>query len=445
MDSTINLHYAQKFSRSPSLLSARHVDELMSLAASPPRCVESTQATERLCASGIYGSEDAASGKPFIFAGGIALIPVYGALLHRDPWCDRWATGYDYIASRFGAAMGDDDVKGILFDVNSYGGHVAGNFELCDMIADARGKKPMASVVDARALSGGYSIPTATGRIFASPSSEIGSIGVVMLHMSYEDWLKEMGVKATYIFAGKHKVDGNPYQDLPDDVRKAFQASVERSYDKFVALVSKNRGLDDEVVRATQASVYDAEEAQSLGLIDAVMPPRAAYAAFLAEVSTSTQTPKGKINMSNETANQTAAGNEGGGDDAARIEAARNEAKAAGEQAGAKAAQERIGAILNCEEAAKRTKLANHIAFETSMSVDEAKKLLAASSEDKPEAAAGTPGAGPLAEAMAGDTNRTAGAGGGDDNEDDPSQKSSKTVSRIAASYAKATNNPIKK
>ena len=34
-----------------------------------------------------------------------------GALLHRDPWCDRWATGYDYIASRFGAAMGAGAAK----------------------------------------------------------------------------------------------------------------------------------------------------------------------------------------------------------------------------------------------------------------------------------------------------------------------------------------------
>ena len=395
MDSTINLHHAQKFSRSPSLLSARHVDELISLAASPPRTLESTQAAERSCAA-IYGTEDAASGKPFIFAGGIALIPVYGALLHRDPWCDRWATGYDYISSRFGAAMGDDDVKGILFDVNSYGGHVAGNFELCDMIAEARGKKPMAAVVDSRALSGGYSISTAVGRIFASQSAEIGSIGVVMLHMSYEDMLKEIGVKPTYIFAGKHKVDGNPYQDLPEDVRKAFQASVEKSYDKFVGLVSKNRGLDDDVVRSTEAAVYDAEEAQSIGLIDAVMSPRAAYAAFLAEVSASTQTPKGKTTMSNDNPQATATGSEGGGDEAARLESARNQAKAEGEQAGAKAAQERIGAILNCEEAAKRNKLANHLAFNTSMSVDDAKKTLAASSEDTP-APATTPGAGPLA------------------------------------------------
>ena len=439
MDSTTNLAHVQRFSRSPSLLSATHVDELIALASSPLRSLEATQAAERYCAT-LYGTDDSASGKPFVFAGGIALIPVYGALLHRDPWCDRWATGYDYIASRFGAAMGDEEVKGILFDVNSYGGHVAGNFELCDMIAEARGKKPMAAMVDSRALSGGYSLSSAVGRVFAAPSAEIGSIGVVMLHMSYEKMLQEVGIKATYIFAGKHKVDGNPYQDLPEDVRKAFQASVEKSYDKFVALVSKNRGLEDEVVRATEASVFDADDALKLGLIDAVMPPREAYAAFLAEVSTSTQT-QGNKKMSNDNPEKKT-GNEGGGDDAAaRIEAARNEAKAEGEQAGAKAAQERIGAILNCEEAAKRNKLANHLAFNTSMSVEDAKKTLAASSEDAPEpTAAGAPG--PLAAAMADDAGKTAGAGG--DGGEEEVDKSKATVNRIAAAHAKATNTPKK-
>lgn len=433
MDSMINLHQVQKFSRAPSLISAAHAQELVALASSPMRSAEATMDAEKMCAS-MYGSDAHSSGKPFIFAGGIAVIPVYGALLHRDPWCDRWATGYDYIASRFGAALGDDDVKGILFDVNSYGGHVAGNFELCDMIHEARGKKPMAAVVDSRALSGGYSIASAVGKVYATPSADIGSIGVVMLHMSYEKALAEIGLKPTFIFAGKHKVDGNPYEDLPEDVRKAFQVSVERSYDKFVEQVGRNRTMDADAVRATEARVFDAEEAKSIGLIDAVMPPRAAYAAFLAEVNTSTQTKEAK-KMSNDNTDGKKAGGNGEGDDAARIETARAEAKAEGFSEGQKAAQERISAILSCEEAGKRNKLANHLAFNTSMSVEDAKATLAASAEDKPDAPeSGTPGA--LAQAMAGDAGKTAGTDG-----DAPQMTAAE---RIAKAHAKATGN-IKK
>lgn len=394
-------------------------------------------AAEQTCAA-LYGADAHASGKPFIFAGGIAVIPVYGALLHRDPWCDRWATGYDYIASRFGAAMGDDDVKGVLFDINSYGGHVAGNFELCDMIYEARGKKPMAAVVDSRALSGGYSIMSAVGKAYATQSADIGSVGVVMLHMSYEKLLEEWGVKPTFIFAGKHKVDGNPYEDLPDDVRKAFQVSVERSYEKFVSLVARNRSMDVEAVRSTEARVYDAEEAQSLGLIDAVMPPRAAYAAFLAEVSkTSTQTKEAKTMSDNNTAMQ-AAGGIGEGDEAARLEAA----KAEGLKQGQKAAQERISAILSCEEAADRSKLAHHLAFNTAVSVEDAKGMLKASAQDKPDQpAAVNVTAGPLAVAMSADEGRTAGSGGTGSDGDDKDAR----VHRIAAAHAKATGVAVSK
>jgi signal peptide peptidase SppA len=439
MDSMINLSQVQRFARTPSLLSAAHAHELVPLAASPIRTEETTDTAEKACAA-LYGSDAHASGKPFIFAGGIALIPVYGALLHRDQWCDRWATGYDYIASRFGAALGDDEVKGILFDINSYGGHVAGNFELCDMIYEARGKKPMAAVVDSRALSGGYSIASSVGKIYATPSSDLGSIGVVMLHMSFEKALDDMGIKPTFVYAGKHKVDGNPYQDLPEDVRKAFQVSVERSYDKFVDLVSRNRGLDTDAVRSTEARVYDAEEAQGIGLIDAVMSPRAAYTAFLSEVNTASTQTKEVKKMSND--NPAVAGGNGEGDEAARIESAKNEAKAEGMKEGAKAAQERISAILTCEEAGNRSKLANHLAFNTSVSVEDAKGMLKASSEDKaPEAAAPAAGVGPLASAMAGDEGKTVGADGGGDN---PEGDKNARVNRIAAAHAKASNAPKK-
>lgn len=428
MDSMNNLSQVQRFARTPSLLSAAHAHELAPLASSPARTDDTTQQAEKACAA-LYGSESHASGKPFIFAGGIAVIPVYGALLHRDPWCDRWATGYDYIASRFGAALGDDDVKGILFDINSYGGHVAGNFELCDMIYEARGRKPMAAVVDSRALSGGYSLASAVGNIYATPSADVGSIGVVMLHMSFEKAMEDFGVKPSFIFAGKHKVDGNPYEDLPEDVRQSFQASVERSYDKFVTLVARNRGINADDVRKTEARVYDAEEAKGVGLIDAVMSPRAAYAAFLSEINpVSTQTQEAKKMSDNNPAVKAA----GEGDEAARIESAKNDAKAEGMREGAKAAQERISGILSCEEASGRTKLANHLAFNTSVSVEDAKGMLKASAEDKPAAPAA---AGPLAEAMASDAGKTAGTDGASAGNDAPVDR----VARITASHAKAT------
>lgn len=407
----MNAHLVQQFTRSISLIAPQCAHEVANLARAPERNDERCSAATAPATLGYMDPFHAGTdkGKPFPFAGGIAVIPVWGALLHRDRWCDSYATGYSYIESRFSAALGDEDVKGILFDINSYGGHVAGNFELCELIYAARGKKPMAAMVDSRAMSGGYSLSSAVGRIIATPSSDVGSIGVVMMHSSYEKMLEQIGVETTFIFAGKHKVDGNPYENLPDDVRAALQASVEKSYEKFVSLVARNRNIDPEAVRNTEARVYDAEEAKALGLIDDVMTPRDAFASFLKEVNTASTLSQEVKTMSNP--------NEGGGD-APDVNTIRAESAAAERQ--------RVSGIVGAEEAKGREALASHFAFNTSMSVEDAVAALAAApKEEKKAEAPSTPGGNALAAAMA----ATGGGAnvqpeGGDDDEEEAAANS---------------------
>lgn len=383
----MSIQHVQQFARSPSLIAPQCAQDIAALAGAPDRTDERSMAAGLQCAQSFYAGAD--KGKPFPFAGGIAVIPVWGALLHRDRWCDEYATGYNYIESRLSAALGDDDVKGILFDINSYGGHVAGNFELCEQIFNARGKKPMMALVDRCALSGGYSIASSVGRIVATPSGDAGSIGVVMMHSSYEKMMENIGVKVSFIFAGQHKVDGNPYEDLPDDVRAALQASVERSYEKFVSLVARYRGIDPEAVRKTEARVYDAEEAKALGLIDDVMAPKDAFSSFLSEVSTASTLTSEAQTMSDQNIGT-------GGSDAPDTNTIRASA--------ADSERQRIGAIVNSDEAKGRESLASHLAFNTGMSAEDAVKALAAAPKAEKEAAApapAAPGTSALAAAMA--------------------------------------------
>ena len=435
-----NLDRVAQFGRAPSLIAPTFAPELASLASSPERNLANTVQTLEQCAQA-YGVESTPD-KPFLFAGGIAVIPVYGALLHRDSWCSSYATGYSYIQTRLAAALGDKDVKGIIFDLNSYGGHVAGNFELCDQIYEGRSKKPMMALVDSRALSGGYSIASATGRIIATPSADIGSIGVVMMHMSMEKALKNYGVEVTFIFAGKHKVDGNPFEDLPADVKKALQASVEKSYEQFVSLVARNRGMDAEAVRNTEARVYDADEAKSLGLIDEVAPPSVAFTSFLSEVSkTSTQTKEVK-RMDHIATN----GDGEGGNNPSTVTAADAAAQSDSAATAARTAEQaRIGGIIGSDEAKKRGKLANHLAFKTSMSVEDAKVALAAAAEEKDEepAAAAATKHDPLAAAIKQEGQPVIGAEGGDEGDQGAGNKSG-FAQRASQAYAKATGVAMK-
>ena len=92
--------------------------------------------------------------RSYLFAGGMAIIPVQGLLLNRVSFSGWGVTGYDYIRGAFNDALNAQDVKGILFDINSPGGAAQGCFELSAYIASKRGVKPMAGLVNANACSG---------------------------------------------------------------------------------------------------------------------------------------------------------------------------------------------------------------------------------------------------------------------------------------------------
>src|SRR5690606_17479732 len=209
----MSMQHVQQFSNSAVLIQPQAARDIIALENAPPRTAESTMAAGEQCAGAFYSS-GGSRGKPFPFAAGVAVIPVWGVLLHPDRYCDSWATGYAYIQAALSAALGDDDVKGIMFDVNSPGGHVAGCWEVSDLIFKSRGQKPMMALVDARACSAAYAIGSAAGRMVATSEASVGSIGVYIMHSSYEKMLEQLGIETTFIFAGKHKVDGNPYEAL---------------------------------------------------------------------------------------------------------------------------------------------------------------------------------------------------------------------------------------
>ena len=73
--------------------------------------------------------------RPYNVRGGVLTIPVYGVLIHKMSFkFGSWATGYAYIRRAFDRGMADPEVHSIVFDHNSPGGMVAGNFELAEHV-----------------------------------------------------------------------------------------------------------------------------------------------------------------------------------------------------------------------------------------------------------------------------------------------------------------------
>ena len=320
--------------------------DLQTLHAETPESGERKRAEvmESLCAA--YGFDSKAQNKPFAFQNGVAIIPIHGSLINRFGQCYGYVTGYNFIRRQRDAAMADPDVTAIVYDVNSGGGEAAGCFELADESFALRGTKPTISVVDSACYSAAYALASTSDQVVVTPTGGAGSVGVYTMHVDMSKMLEDWGLNITLIHAGDHKVDGHPYAELPEDVRADMQKSVDATYNKFVESVARNRNLSVEAVKDTQARCYSADDALALGLIDSVASPLEAIRAFLG----------GPSEASND---------ETTGDSLMEL----NEAK--------QAERQRVGAIIGHPNAKGREAMANHLALNTDMSVDDAAALLA--------------------------------------------------------------------
>lgn len=320
--------------------------DLQTLHAETPESGERKRAEvmESLCAA--YGFDSKAQNKPFAFQDGVAIIPIHGSLINRFGQCYGYVTGYNFIRRQRDAAMADPDVTAIVYDVNSGGGEAAGCFELADESFALRGTKPTISVVDSACYSAAYALASTSDQVVVTPTGGAGSVGVYTMHVDMSKMLEDWGLNITLIHAGEHKVDGHPYAELPEDVRADMQKSVDATYNKFVESVARNRNLSVEAVKDTQARCYSADDALALGLIDSVASPIEAIRAFLG----------GPSEASND---------ETTGDSLMEL----NEAK--------QAERQRVGAIIGHPNAKGREAMANHLALNTDMSVDDAAALLA--------------------------------------------------------------------
>lgn len=218
---------------------------------------------------------------------GIAYIPVRGPLFN-DEYIDRYHgwSGYKGLAAQFTAALGDPAVRAILFDIDSPGGVVNGCFDLSDLIFAGRSAgKPIWAMANDTATSAAYAIASAAHRVFLPRFGAVGSIGVWTMHIDMSGALEAFGVKITLVAAGAHKLDGNPFEPLPDDVRADMQSSVDHVRDGFVDAVARYRDIPADQVRETEAAVFDDRDAVQAGLADAVATDRNVAAALVEELA----------------------------------------------------------------------------------------------------------------------------------------------------------------
>ncbi|KLV08637.1 S49 family peptidase [Photobacterium ganghwense] len=325
---------------------------------------------------------------------GIAVIPIDGSMVHKYGYVRPYSgmTGYDGIVYRLTEAVSDKDVKAIMLDMHTPGGMVAGCFDLADKIAQLRQIKPIWSLGYDMHTSAGQMVASACSRRLITQTGIAGSVGVIMAHTNVEKMLANEGVEITLITAGDHKADGHPYKSLPKDVKEKWQRNVESARQMFASKAAQYMGMDVNKVLATEAEIYEGQEAVDIGFADEVVNGLDAIqlmAESFKNKSTNfdmgasmeiTANPKAETTGNDTNANVTAPQasadlDQGQQEQPAPAVAAAPESNTDPDPATAE--RERCMGILGLEESKGREALAHQLASNPKISVEEAKAFLA--------------------------------------------------------------------
>lgn len=203
-------------------------------------------------------------------------LDISGTLVYKagqtEGLCGGELISYERLEKQFKAQV-DSGVKAVVLSVDSGGGEAYGCFESANNIknlAKANNIK-LYTYVDGTAASAAYAWASIADEVIANPSARVGSIGVVVQLMNNNKMLEKAGISRSFIYAGDNKIPFDEDGEFTTSFKNRIQGSVNKSYKSFVEFIAKNRTLQSSDVVATQAEVFDADEALSLGLIDKIM------------------------------------------------------------------------------------------------------------------------------------------------------------------------------
>lgn len=232
---------------------------------------------------------DAKADDVFNMVDGVAVIGIEGSLVHKGKWfgSNSGDTSYEGIQALVARARGDDAVKAVAFEIDSFGGEVAGAFDTAQMIAELSAEKPTIAILTDYALSAGYLLASAARAVIVPETGYAGSIGVITMHVDYSAALEKDGIKVTVLTSGAHKAEGNPFEPLPASVAARIRAELDAGRDLFAGAVGRHRGdrMNKDAALATEAMMFRGESAVAAGLVDGVMRPSEAFDAFVSQVN----------------------------------------------------------------------------------------------------------------------------------------------------------------
>ena len=163
----------------------------------------------------------------------------------------------------------NSDVESVVIRLNSRGGDAEASEILNENIKLLSRKKRTFISFSNVGASGGYLIASPASKIFATPFSAIGSIGVFLIKPYVAKLLDRIGVKTEIIKEGEMSTIFSPFKKLSQKERKVLENFVKEEHLNFMKKVSEGRGIPfAEIKKIADGSVFSGKRAKELGLVD---------------------------------------------------------------------------------------------------------------------------------------------------------------------------------
>ena len=181
-------------------------------------------------------------------------------------------TSYEKLHATFQKQV-NEGIQELVLHVNSGGGSAFSCFEMAKEVkelATSKGIKIYA-LVDGLSASAAYAWTSIADEIVARKDSEVGSVGVVVQLINNSKMLENNGITRQFVYHGDQKIPFTDSGEFSPQFISSIQKKVDKTGLEFNTFVASNRNMSVEDVIATNAEVFDADQALAVGFIDKIM------------------------------------------------------------------------------------------------------------------------------------------------------------------------------
>lgn len=201
-----------------------------------------------------------------IYASGM-IMPELGA---PSPFDSQSGITASSIQNQFDSALGDDNVKAVVFHINSGGGAATTSDLIWNTVRKASEKKPVIASMGSVAASGGYYIAAGADTIVAGENTITGSIGIFNLLFNSQELLNDkIGLDFDIFKTHEYAALLNLTRPFTPEEERIIQQNVENGYESFLNRMAESRGMTrDEIHEVAQGRVWTGADASQRGLVD---------------------------------------------------------------------------------------------------------------------------------------------------------------------------------